>query len=101
MPRMACGWLLLVLLVGGCGDDSGSPAVDASSVDHPAVVEHYRAAYAIARRNEKGQAQTEDMRQALVHYRALFQELIETGSAQGPAQEPEEAHDDRVWHKAA
>src|SRR5690242_16820850 len=37
MPRMACGWLLLVLLVGGCGDDSGSPAVDASSVDHPAV----------------------------------------------------------------
>jgi hypothetical protein len=71
------------------------------SVDHPAVVEHYRAADAIARRNEGGEATTEDMRQALVHYRALFQELLETGSAQGPAQQPEEAHDDRVWHKAA
>ena len=50
------------------------------SVDHPNVVEHYRAAHDIAQRNEQGQAETEDLRQAMVHYRALFQDLLE-GSA--------------------
>jgi hypothetical protein len=71
------------------------------SVEHPAVVEHYRAAYAIARRSERGEAPTEDLRQAFVHYRALFQDLLEAGSVPGPVQEGEEARDDRVWHKAA
>jgi hypothetical protein len=48
------------------------------SVDHPRVVENYRAAHAIADRTQHGEAKTEDMRQAMVHYRALFEELIET-----------------------
>ena len=49
------------------------------SVDHPQVVEHYRAAHAIAlRMKEGGQANTEDLRQAIVHYRALFEDLLET-----------------------
>jgi len=48
------------------------------SVNHPRVVENYRAAHAIALRDEAGEASTEDLRQAMVHYRALFQELIET-----------------------
>jgi len=48
------------------------------SVDHPAVVENYRAARAIALANERGNAGTEDLRQAIVHYRALFEELLET-----------------------
>jgi antitoxin component HigA of HigAB toxin-antitoxin module len=48
------------------------------SVDHPDVVEHYRAAHRIAGRSARGEAETEDLRQAMVHYRALFQELIET-----------------------
>ena len=49
------------------------------SVDHPQVVEHYRAAHAIAlRMKEGGQANTEDLRQAMVHYRALFENLLET-----------------------
>jgi len=49
------------------------------SVDHPQVVEHYRAAHAIAlRMKEGGQANTEDLRQAMVHYRALFEDLLET-----------------------
>jgi hypothetical protein len=48
------------------------------SVDHPQVVEHYRAAHAIHGANEKGEASTEDLRQAVVHYRALFTELLET-----------------------
>jgi hypothetical protein len=48
------------------------------SVDHPQVVEHYRAAHAIHDANEKGEVSTEDLRQAVVHYRALFTELLET-----------------------
>jgi FtsZ-interacting cell division protein ZipA len=46
------------------------------SVDHPQVVEHYRAAHHLAGQSAKGQATTEDMRQAMVHYRQLFDELI-------------------------
>jgi len=47
------------------------------SVDHPAVVHNYRAAQAIAVRGERGQASTEELRKAVVHYRALFDELLE------------------------
>jgi hypothetical protein len=47
------------------------------SVDHPVVVENYRAAQEIAQRRGRGQAGTEDLRQAMVHYRALFSELRE------------------------
>jgi FtsZ-interacting cell division protein ZipA len=47
------------------------------SVDHPVVVENYRAAHDIALRHSRGQSSTEDMRQAMVHYRSLFDELLE------------------------
>jgi FtsZ-interacting cell division protein ZipA len=47
------------------------------SVDHPVVVENYRAAHDIALRHSRGQASTEDMRRAMVHYRSLFDELLE------------------------
>ena len=47
------------------------------SVDHPVVVDNYRAAHDIAARHSAGKASTEDLRQAMVHYRALFQELLE------------------------
>jgi hypothetical protein len=47
------------------------------SVDHADVVDHYRTAHAIATRANRGEATTEDLRQAMVHYRALFQDLIE------------------------
>jgi hypothetical protein len=46
------------------------------SVDHPDVVEHYRAAHDIAVRHDRGEAGTEDLRQAMIHYRALFEELV-------------------------
>lgn len=46
------------------------------SVDHPDVVQHYRAGHAIAVRHGKGEASTDDLRQALIHYRALFEELV-------------------------
>jgi len=47
------------------------------SVDHPTVLEHYRAAHAVALRHAQGQASTEDLRQAMVNYRSLFDELLE------------------------
>ena len=46
------------------------------SVDHPVVVQHYHAAHGIALRHKKDQTTTEDLRQAMIHYRALFQELV-------------------------
>jgi hypothetical protein len=46
------------------------------SVDHPAVVQHYRAARALSEATP-GQINTEDLRQAVVHYRFLFTELLQ------------------------
>jgi hypothetical protein len=50
------------------------------SVDHPAVVENYRAAQSIAVRDERGEADTEELRKAVVHYRTLFDELLQVGA---------------------
>ena len=47
------------------------------SVDHPAVLSAYRAAQAIALRDERGEADTEELRKAVVHFRTLFDELLE------------------------
>jgi hypothetical protein len=47
------------------------------SVDHPHVVENYRSAYRTAERSRRGAADTEELRQAVVYYRALFEELLE------------------------
>lgn len=57
-------------------DDFDTRAADVS-VDHPDVVEHYRSAHVIAGRSRAGEAGTEDLRQAVVHYRALFEALLE------------------------
>jgi len=46
------------------------------SVDHPIVVQHYHAAHGIALRHRDGRTTTEDLRQAMIHYRALFEELV-------------------------
>jgi hypothetical protein len=51
------------------------------SVDHPAVVENYRAAQAIAARDGRGEADTEELRKAVVHYRVLFDEMLDVGEA--------------------
>jgi hypothetical protein len=55
------------------------------SVDHPTVVENYRAAQAIAVRGERGEADTEELRKALVHYRVLFDEMLEIREAKPEA----------------
>jgi hypothetical protein len=46
------------------------------SVDHPQVMENYRAGHGIAVRQSLGQASTEELRQAMIHYRTLFEELV-------------------------
>lgn len=47
------------------------------SVDHPELVENYRIAHEIALSDRHGQASTEMLRKAMVHYRGLFEELLE------------------------
>jgi len=51
------------------------------SVDHPYVVKNYRSAHEIAITNEQGKATTEDLRKAMVYYRDLFDELLDTQPA--------------------
>lgn len=46
------------------------------SVDHPLVLENYRIAHQSALRQTRGQASTEDLRQAMIHFRTLFEELV-------------------------
>jgi len=60
------------------------------SVDHAGVVQHYRAARALSESNRNGQIQTEELRQAVVHYRALFADLLQ--DAPSPAQPLQERH---------
>jgi hypothetical protein len=54
------------------------------SVDHPGVIRNYRAAHQIAVTEEEGRATTEDLRRAMVYYRELFDELLETHLAAMP-----------------
>lgn len=61
-------------------EDFDTRAADLS-VDHPRVVENYRTARALAQRRERGEAGTEELRQAVVNYRALFEDLLETDTA--------------------
>lgn len=69
-------------LVGAVMSARGYPVSDFEqrsadiSVDHPLVLENYRTAHEIALRQARGQASTEELRQAMVHYRTLFEELI-------------------------
>ena len=58
-------------------DDFESRA-DLISVDHPTVVENYREAHTTAQAYDRGEAD-EDLREAMVRYRSLFQELVSTG----------------------
>jgi hypothetical protein len=46
------------------------------SVNHPAVVKDFRVAHEIALKNKEGKTTTEDLRQAMIHYRAIFTTLM-------------------------
>ncbi|MDT5012141.1 MAG: hypothetical protein QOH57_3758 [Mycobacterium sp.] len=66
-------------------DDFERRAADIS-VDHPDIVENYRSAHRICEAQGEGDSETEEQREAFVHYRALFEKLL------GPAEDPT-AHD--------
>jgi hypothetical protein len=66
-------------------DDFERRAADIS-VDHPVVVENYRAAQEISARATRGEASTEDLRQSMVHFRALFAELLTASDDQSSAE---------------
>jgi hypothetical protein len=56
-------------------DDFETSAADIS-VDHPYVVQNYRAAHAISEASDRGDVDTESLRQGMVYYRMLFEELL-------------------------
>lgn len=58
------------------------------SVEHADLLGHYRDAHAIHEANERGEATTEQLRQALVHYRALFADLLETEPTHRSSDDP-------------
>lgn len=55
---------------------------DLISVDHPQVVENYRIAHGIRERAQVQRASTEDLREALLRYRSLFDELLTADDGQ-------------------
>ena len=69
---------LLGDLMATCGYPMGDFEQRAAdiSVEHPIVTQNYRAAHDIAVRQARGQASTEDLRRAMIHYRALFEDLV-------------------------
>jgi predicted nucleic acid-binding protein len=71
-----------VMLERGYPVDDFEQRANDLSVDHPDVISNYRAAHGISIANDRGKASTEDLRTAMVHYRALFAELLETEPAE-------------------
>lgn len=74
-------------------DDFDQRAADVS-VDHPQVVENYRLGHRLAQASADGTDSTEDLRQAMRHYRALFDELVETATEQPTTREQRSRQDD-------
>jgi len=56
--------------------------VELVSVHHPQTVQHYREAHRLAEERERGQGATEGLRQAMIHYRALFEDMLNLGVPQ-------------------
>ena len=63
------------------------------SVDHPSVVENYRSAHAVCERAQSQQASTEDLRAALLHYRSLFDDLLQSDGADRAREAPSHRRD--------
>lgn len=77
-----------VMAARGYPVDDFDARYESLTVDHGDVARHYRAGRELARKQKEGRATTEDLRQALVHYEALFDELVNeppARSAAGPA----------------
>jgi len=67
--------------------------VELLSVHHPAAVQHYRAAHRLADDRERGRTMTEDLRQAMIHYRALFDDLLHLGVSRAQPTRREVRHE--------
>jgi hypothetical protein len=74
--RQADELVLLVMAERGYPMDDFEQRAADISVDHPDVVEHYRAGQAVTRSAASDDATTEDLRQGFVHYRSLFEQLL-------------------------
>ncbi|KOX10929.1 hypothetical protein ACWD6L_16855 [Micromonospora profundi] len=85
-------------------EERGYPTGDFSdqiahlSVDHARTLTHYRDAHEIHLRNSRGEASTEELRQAVVHYRALFADLL--GEEPVGQHAPEQRHHPDTPHDA-
>lgn len=81
------------VLVGEIMETRGYPVTDFEqrsadlSVDHGDVVQNYRAGHSIAERHTRGEADTEELRQAMIHYRALFDDLVHEPVGDSPVVE--------------
>jgi hypothetical protein len=72
----------------GYPTDGFEQQAEVVSVDHAGVVDNYRSAQRISTADAEGRASTDDLRQAMVHYRALFNELLgQPAPKAGPRQE--------------
>jgi transposase InsO family protein len=91
----ADGLVYRVMAARGYPMDDFEAQTKVVSVNHPAVVENYRAAHDVCQRAQSQQANTEDLRAALLHYRSLFDELLQPEDAGEPggADAPDTADD--------
>lgn len=76
----ADGLVRQVMVARGYPMDNFEAQAKLISVDHPSIVENYRLAHGVCERATSQQASTEDLRGALLQYRSLFDELLETGA---------------------
>jgi hypothetical protein len=83
--READGLIQEVMRERGYPVDDFERRADDVSVDYPEVVDEYRQGHAIAEAAHDGQASTEDLRQALIHYKALFERMLETAETREEA----------------
>ncbi|HEX3474632.1 MAG TPA: hypothetical protein VHT91_06295 [Kofleriaceae bacterium] len=67
--------------------------VELLSVHHPAAVQHYRAAHRLADDRAQGRGLTEDLRQAMIHYRGLFDDLLHLGAGRAEVARREVRHE--------
>jgi hypothetical protein len=81
-----------VMLARGYSSKDFDQRVEDLSVEHASVIEHYRSARELAEANREGRANTEELRQAFVHYRALFADVLDQKQAEQQPTIEQEVH---------
>jgi hypothetical protein len=99
----ADGLVYRVMAARGYPMDDFEAQANLISVDHPDLVENYRLAHTVCERAKTQQASTEDLRGALLHYRSLFDELLDSAGAndsgpeEGEPRHTADPQDDRPY----